>query len=179
MQLIGLAGRARVGKDTLADYPQQVHGYDRYALADPLRRGLLALFFLEPRHFQGDQKEQPIDWIGKSPRELLQTLGTDWGRTRVAPDIWLRCAKLEIDRARRFHATGLVITDIRFENEAQFVRDQGGQVWHLYRADAPNVRSHVSEAGVIEREGDAILHNVGTLEMLYELADELLGVEAC
>ena len=78
--LIGITGPAFSGKDTIANHLCLTHGYFTCeAFADPLRDGLSALFGLFPHHFDAKHKETVIEWIGKSPRELLQTLGTQWG----------------------------------------------------------------------------------------------------
>ena len=85
MQLIGLTGRAGCGKDTIASFLCEAHGFVQIALADPLRDGLKAMLGVTDEQLhRRDLKEAPIDWIGRSPRELLQTLGTEWGRA-LAP----------------------------------------------------------------------------------------------
>ena len=137
MRLIGLAGRAGVGKDTAADFLCEVHGFVKIGLADPLRRGIEAMFGLSAESFAWrDLKERRIPWIGKSPRQLLQTLGTEWGRDQIAPDIWLRVARRRIEEIAQMddqHVAGIVVSDIRFENEADWIRSLGGNVWHIRR----------------------------------------------
>ena len=93
MQLIGLTGPAGCGKDTIANFLMETHGFVQIALADPLRDGLKAMLGVTDEQLhRRDLKEAPIDWIGRSPRELLQTLGTEWGREHVAADLWLHDA---------------------------------------------------------------------------------------
>ena len=60
----------------------------------------------------------------------------------------------------------LIITDTRFDNEADFIRRAGGTVWHIDRASAPAVRAHVSEQGVARLPGDRVIDNNGTLDDL-------------
>jgi hypothetical protein len=82
MILIGLHGKAHAGKDTVG---QMLVGYglDRVAFADPIKRMLIEGLGLTAEHFDSPLKEEPIPWLGKSPRQLMQTLGTEWGRDLV------------------------------------------------------------------------------------------------
>ena len=170
IHLIGLAGFAGVGKDTVAAVLARDHGYRRYALADPLREGLAVMLGLDREVFEDrTRKEAPIDWLGRSPRYLMQTLGTEWGRDLVAADLWLRVAE------RRIAALGprVVVSDIRFDNEADWVRALGGVVWHIRRPGFGG-GAHRSESGVRVRPGDAVIANDGTLDALAARVAEAL-----
>ena len=72
-QLIGIAGRARSGKDTSANFLAQILGWDTYAFADPIKDTLTSVF---GHLFRSGDREAPIEWLGKSPRQLMQTWGT-------------------------------------------------------------------------------------------------------
>lgn len=176
--LIGLAGQAGSGKDTLAAHLCQAHGFASLALADPIRAGLRAMLGLSLEDFtRRDLKEAPIAWLGRSPRQLAQTLGTEWGRELIHPEIWLRVAEQTIARLSQSRPAGIVITDIRFENEADWLRAQGGTVWHLRRNQAGlhgATSQHVSEQHIPEIEGDAIVDNNGTIKDLFECASGLI-----
>lgn len=172
--LIGLAGLARTGKTTAANHLVSVHGFQSYAFADPLREGLMNIFNLSPSDFDGDRKEQSIGWLGRSPRELMQSLGTEWGRNLVHPELWLLLAEQNLEHLGQIHdtATGFVISDLRFENEADFVRKRGGIVIHVLRPDATEVNPHVSESGIAIQDNDLVLHNDGALDDLIGQLDE-------
>lgn len=176
--LIGLAGRARSGKDTAAQHLVNHHRFQSYAFADPLRDGLMHILNLSPCDFEGDQKEQPLPWLGRSPRELMQSLGTEWGRNTVHPELWLLLATQNLDLLARTHdtATGFVVSDVRFENEAQFIRDRGGVVIHLYRPSAPAVNAHISEDGIRSTEHDLVLANFGTIDELRQNLNSIVGI---
>lgn len=183
MILIGLSGRAGCGKDTVAQRLCQAHGFVQIALADPLRDGLAAMFRLADEQLNDRQaKETPVDWVGRSPRELLQTLGTEWGREHVAPDIWLRVAARRIEqinavplRAKGFN--GVVVSDIRFENEAEWLRAQGGKVWHIRRHPTDcligRTATHQSEQHIPAVAGEPRVNNFGTIAQLHEEIDEI------
>ena len=180
MKLIGLTGPAGSGKDTVADILCEQHGYTRLALSDPLRDGLKAMLGLTENQFHDRTiKETPIGWIGQSPRQLLQTLGTEWGRHHVADDLWLRVANQRIaDIANHWeYITGIVITDIRFPNEAAWLAERGGQLWHIDRPSAGlNGRAgqHASEAGLDRKPEDRIIRNLFTLDALESIVAEAL-----
>jgi hypothetical protein len=172
--LIGLTGRARSGKSTAADHLMRNHMLEHYAFADPLRTGLMEIFNLDADDFEGDRKEQPIDWLGKSPRALMQSMGTEWARQTVHPDIWVKIAEQNLNYMENALADviGFVISDVRFENEATFIRRRGGTIIHIHRPDAPAVNPHVSEAGIQRRPEDLTIYNTGTREALRLQIDE-------
>jgi hypothetical protein len=175
--LIGLAGRARVGKDTVARYLAAHLTLISYAFADPLKQALASMFHLTAAQLEGAEKEQPLPWLGKSPRELMQLLGTEWGRDLVHPQLWLLLAEqnlqllAEHDQAMK----GVVIRDVRFNNEAAWIRSKGGVILHITRPDAAAVAEHPSESGVRAYATDFTLVNDGTLEHLYDEVDRFIS----
>lgn len=171
--IIALAGPARSGKDTVAQYLIERHGFEAVAFADPLRAMLAEGFDLDDSHFHA-HKEDPLPWLGLSPRRLLQTLGTEWGRS-LHPDIWVLLMQRRLDDYAG-PEDRIVITDVRFDNEADWVR-QRGHLWHIQRPDPLRVgfsdtaRAHASEAGVHKLPGDRLIYNDSTLEHLYAQID--------
>lgn len=183
--LIGLAAKARCGKDTVAGYLGRSAGIAQYAFAYPLKRGVQEMFGLTDEQTWNDSlKEVVIPEYGKSPRQLFQLAGTEFGRQMVAQDVWVRRAKVEIEERRRESAlttsivNGMVITDIRFENEAAMIREQGGTVWHIERHGAPQINAHSSEDGVVKHPTDIVLLNDGTIADLYAKVNALLALTA-
>lgn len=180
LSLIGLAGRAGSGKDSVAEHLADAHNALRYAFATPIKGGLVAMLGLDPQDLEDrERKEQPIEWLGRSPRYLLQTLGTQWGRELVAPDIWVRLARrvwAEAVTAPEYgYAPALVLLDVRFPDEAEMIRELGGWVVHLRRPDAPPVAEHVSEQPLPFVAGDLVIDNGGTLDELRQLADHVFA----
>lgn len=181
MILIGLAGPAGCGKDTAADYLCDRHGFVSYSFAQPLKSMLAAMLGLSDQelaeqYLTREKKEQPIPALGKSPRELLQTLGTEWGRLTIDTNLWLNIAQIRLGSMQdQFpHARGIVISDVRFCNEANWIRYCRGTVVHVDRQAAIPVRAHISERGPDRMASDAILDNSGTLNSLYLRLDALV-----
>lgn len=168
-KLIALAGPAYCGKDTVAAILKKQFPVKSVAFADPIRDALRAMLGLNDDHFFGHLKEVDIPWLGKSPRKLMQTLGTEWGRGLIHEDLWLLIAGRKINdlMASGYHA---VVTDCRFENEAAYIRNQGGVIWHIERNGTKSVSAHKSEAGVAFAWGDVKIDNNGTLS---DLEDEV------
>lgn len=167
--LIGLSGYAGTGKDTVREMLQD-QGYTGFAFADPIRGMLRELLtssgiddrFIDEREF----KEVPIHELGVSYRQMAQTLGTEWGRN-LAPDFWLRIAKSYMDEQIDLGGTHFCVSDVRFPNEAQWVRDQGGVIWRVTRPQAAPIRAHVSERLLTEFSTDAEIHNGGSVGDLH------------
>lgn len=175
--IIGLCGNAGVGKDTAADYLCSHHGFERFAFADPLRAMIEALLlecgqdyaYITERHL----KEQPIPGLGLSYRHLAQTLGTEWGRA-LTPDLWLRTATLCLGLPDHPIHDRIVITDVRFGNEAEWVTQQQGVVARIYRP-TQRVRAHISEIELDGIEPWAVIDNAGPIEQLHQQLDALVA----
>lgn len=160
--IIGIAGRARHGKDTLAQYLVQHHGFHQMAFADPIVDGLISMLDI-PTEYRTDKKEDEVPGLGFSYRKAAQTLGTEWGRRLLHPDIWVNIMRRRIaDMAD--HNDRIVISDVRFPNEAAWLRDTvNGFVWHVHRpgVDCINRSDHASESGIEVANGEPVLMNVG------------------
>jgi hypothetical protein len=174
--VIGIHGLSRVGKDTVANFIiSKYFGY-RYGLADPIKAMLSAgLGIHMDAPYWSSRKEEIIPALGKSPRQMMQTLGTEWGRQLVHTNLWVTLARDQLLR----RGPGMIVSDIRFENEATWVRDIGGVIIHVVRGDAPAVSKHLSENSIVRDPQDRVLLNNSSLEDLrhatHELLDGLMG----
>lgn len=177
-RLIGIAGKAQTGKDTIGDYLRTDHGFSNGSFASAIKHGAYAMTGINPTNMTGPEKEEIIPWLGVSMRHILQTLGTEWGRELIHPDIWLKIAQRSWDQYKRVepNSVGVVMTDVRFENEAAWVRDTGGQIWHVSREGALNTKAHISEAGIKILEPDVQIFNEDTIESLHFAIDEVLKI---
>lgn len=182
--LLGLAGPARCGKSSAAEILRFHHGLPVRSFATPIRRMLSAALDWDASHFDGVRKESVDSRYGFSPREAMQTLG-DWGRDRNSR-LWIRLVDESLDHLRRRIIAdgerwrGAVFADVRFENEAAWVRARGGIVLHISRKGTPAVCDHVSEEGIRFRPGDLPLTNSGTLEELQaRISGALFHLQGC
>ena len=165
-RIIGFTGLAGAGKDLAAS---MVPGGHRIAFADPLYQGLATMLGIPEGLLRArSTKEVSLVDFGRSPRELLQTLGTDWGRKLVAPDVWLRVAFWRWERAAAAGHGVIVVPDVRFANEARQIRSEGGEVWMIHRPGVEPVAAHESEAGLPLRLIDRLVVNNGTVDQLRQ-----------
>lgn len=135
MKIIALTGPKMVGKSTTAQaiIRASVVSTARISFADPLRDMLRALSIDSDRLIDQSLKEVEIEGLGRSPRYLLQTLGTEWGRKLVNENIWLWSMSNRIDELEKSGAEIVIIDDCRFDNEADWVKSREGFVVRLDR----------------------------------------------
>ena len=169
--LIGITGKAGSGKDTVADYICDNYGWVKYSLASPIKRGICAIFGWDDSMFQNRELKESVTEHGKSPRQMAQTLGTEWGRELINERIWLMLAEKFIRESRK----AVVIPDVRFENEAHMIRREGGIIIHLDR-DVESVAAHSSEAGVDQEIEDLVIVNNGSIKKLHQDIDSLYSI---
>lgn len=163
-RLIGIMGLARVGKDTATAHLCDTYGMESYAFADPIKSMLTGVF---GDLFRDGDREAPIDWLGKSPRQLMQTLGTEWGREIVHPDLWVLVADQMWKKYQEIGwGAGVVLSDVRFRNEAEWILAQGGLLISLSRDGVAAVATHVSEQNIPFDLANVSLENNGTVEEL-------------
>lgn len=165
--LIGITGPALSGKNTMARHLFLRHGFQIVSFSDPLRAGITTMFDLQEHHFRNPEKDMTIEWIGKSPRELLQTLGTEWGRDLVNRQIW--CVHMH-RRIRNVLYSGknIVIPDVQFIDDARLICSLGGKIWRVIRPGAETMphRTHSGEQEQQRIVADQDLINDGTIDDL-------------
>lgn len=175
-RLIGLTGTAGSGKDTVRRMLEEHHGYTGFAFADPIRDMLGALLHRNgiSTHYMHDRdlKEKPIPALGTSYRHLAQTLGTEWGRS-IEPEFWLRIASARLDALQDQGLRHFVISDVRFLNEAAWIKLLGGEVWRVERPSAEPVRQHASEL-ISHINPDRVVDNSGTVADLWNFVNAVL-----
>jgi len=168
--LIGIAGPARSGKDTVAWHLCREYGFMRTAFADQLKAILLPLFGWDERHKNGYLKEEVDPYWGFSPRQAYQKFGTEFGRA-LNPDLWV----LMMHHQLQHYGNRVVISDVRFPNEANYVRRNGILV-HVFRQlkYRGEVARHSSEAPLAIYPSDLAVSNNGTIAELHEQIDSAL-----
>ena len=107
----------------------------------------------------------------RSPRQIRQWWGTEY-RRHTAPGYWLDKMRRTIDSKMTMHGVGLiVITDVRFADEAALVRSLGGRLLQIVRpGTGDGAGQHESETAGSEFAPDALVNNSGTLQDLQSAA---------
>lgn len=178
--IIALTGRKGSGKTTLAKKLAVEYNYTRLPFAKPIKEMLQELLVTQGlgytesgRMLDGDLKEVPTDYLnGRTPRYAMQTLGTEWGRDLVDVNlwtsVWLRTAKI---------ITNVVVDDLRFESEAEAVRNIGGIVIRVYRESADTTDLHPSEIEMHHIRTKYTVENDKTIKEAWEQLKLILDIE--
>ena len=206
--LIGLTGRPLAGKDTCAEFlARDLHAWPM-AFADALRTECAWAWGVPVDTFTcRDTKELPLpqlavarcrdigfrllgtngdrDWdlhAPRSPRWVMQQWGTEYRRS-ASRDYWVHLAATAIVQLRTQGVRTIVVTDVRFANEADAIRRLGGWVLRVHRPELPPLEpgtaSHASELQAARLAVDGEVHNDGTLDHLRaELARVVDALQA-
>ena len=184
MVLIGLVGKKGSGKDTLKDYiTKNNNNIISYAFADPLKEICRILFQLSHEQLYGHQsiKEKKIDELNVSPRILFQRIGTNLFRNEllnVLPEmknvlkndsIWIFAFKRWYKKNKN---KNVIVSDVRFENEAKSIQDMGGILIYIDRY-SNNYDQHESEKNIEKIKCDYVIKNKSTIIDLYKNFDKL------
>ena len=144
--IIGICGLIGAGKDTVADYLVNIHGYRRESFANTLKDAVAAVFGWDRTLLEGRTKEarewrEQVDtwWANRlnmpelTPRWVLQYWGTDVLRNHFHDDIWIASLENKLRKTR----DDIVISDCRFPNEIRAIKNQGGSVIRIVRGQDP------------------------------------------
>ena len=192
--IVGVSGPIGAGKDTVVDSIIW-HGFVRMSFADPLRLTGSLVYGIPLRYFNDRElKEIPLPNSPMSPRRVLQIIGTDVVR-EIHKTIWIKRTLLRMASAmhdlggfsknvpqRISAANGIrvAIADVRFQNEADLVRDMGGRIVKVHRPDldrdklAKNGAGHASEGAISDAPSDIRLLNQGPMEAFQATACETI-----
>lgn len=198
--IIGLHGKKRSGKDTVYGLLKQYHDgrVIRKAFADPLKLSACRLFYpdctVEEALVWADQMKEdgfldmthaPGEGAHVSGREFLQRFGTEAHREVFGKNFWVDASLPRFDGmgnselcifGTRFDKDFVVFTDVRFPNEAERVREWGGEVWEVQRTAVETGDEHASEQRLPPHLLDCTLYNNGSLEELEIIVKTKLEV---
>ncbi len=144
--IIGVCGFIGSGKDTIADYLVNFHGFRRESFANSLKDAVAHVFgwdrtMLEGRTKQAREWREQVDpwWAERlgmpnlTPRWGLQYWGTEVCRKAFHDDIWIA----SLENKLRNSKDDIVISDCRFPNEIKSIKDAGGIVIRVKRGPEP------------------------------------------
>lgn len=178
-KLIGLGGKAGSGKSSVGAYLCARYGARAYAFADELKELVRGAFRFSEDQMEGFTKEYPDTRFGASPRWCLQRMG-DVCR-EIWPDIWIWHLRRKImDFLSCYGAQPLVVTDVRFVNEAEALRRLGAVLIRLERPGLAGAvggqPGHASETSLDGWTGwDHVVINDQGLAELFARVDGVLG----
>ena len=183
--IIGISGKARSGKDTFADflvdvfYSQFNRKFKTMAFADELKYLCKIQFGLSYEQLWGDSKEK-LDYRYRkqdgefwTAREIMQAVGEFY--RSIDADYWVKALDQSIKNSMD---KDIIITDVRYPNEFNYVKESGGIIIRIYRVGGPyiNNASHSSECALdsfADSLFDVVIHNDKTLDDLYSAAYEV------
>lgn len=169
--VIGLSGAMRSGKDTAATTLLE-QGFVRVSFADKLRAFMYALDPLIPTGAGPQRLAKLVDVHGweackntyPEVRALLQRCGTDAGRKVLHENVWVDAV------ARTLPDEPIVVTDVRFPNEADALRAAGGVIVRVTRPGfTPGADAHPSETAMNGYLFDYEVKNDGTVRDLHNV----------
>lgn len=202
--IIGVVGFIGSGKDTVADYLQNFHGFRRESFASTLKDAVSNIFgwdrtLLEGRTAEAREWREQVDtwWATRlniphlTPRWALQYWGTEVGRNSFHTDIWIA----SLENKLRKSTDNIVISDCRFPNEIQSIKNVGGTIVWVQRGPLPtwyntailansgNVEAqqtlkklnvHLSESSWINIDMNTVIENNSTIDDLYSKLSNLI-----
>lgn len=178
-QIIAFLGSKGVGKDTSADFLVRNYGYQKYALADPMKHAVRTLFHFSEEQLWGDKKEIIDPYWGVTPREVMQYIGIDMlyeGLGNRFPHIGHAFAIKAFERWTREHPdASIVISDLRMQHDLDGLKNLGAIVIRLERPAIVNDDKHSSESDVPMVTGyDFVIVNDGTIQDLEQKIQEIV-----
>ena len=170
--IVGLVGFIGSGKGTAGDLLKDI-GFTPVSFAKGVK-DVAAEMFGWPRHLlEGDTqtsrewREQPDKFwsheLGKefTPRLALQLLGTEVGRDVFHKDFWVIKLKNYIDNAPE---QNYVVTDVRFQNEVEFIHRQGGILIEIKRGMTPHWYTIAEKANRGDLKAEKFMYENGPHE---------------
>jgi hypothetical protein len=205
--IIGICGFIGSGKDTVADYLVNFHEFRRESFANTLKDAVAAVFGWDRTMLEGRTKEarewrEQVDpwWAERlamptlTPRWVLQYWGTEVCRRSFHDDIWIA----SLENKLRTSKDNVVISDCRFPNEIQSIRDAGGKIVWVQRGELPDWyqtavdanaghnyavqdlkmrKIHASETAWVGTDFDTIIDNNRSIDDLYQQAKLIVSNE--
>ena len=186
--VIGIAGRKRSGKSTIANILSTHYGYTKHSFAEPLKQSICSIFGFTDKQIENDSKEVIDERWNLTPRTVMQVVGTDLFRNTLPSllpsltSIWIQSLQHRIENekdkgeGKGEGTTNIVISDVRFPDEIEFIHSIGGKVWFVNRPNLVNDDDetvHSSEQ-LMQQYCDVVIPNYGTIAELEQTVEVLV-----
>lgn len=175
-KLLGACGYAGAGKDAFADIMVDEFGYVKVGFADKLYEVALVLNPIIWKLPYPKRLKKVVEQLGwtkakriKQVRKYLQWLGTEVFRQTFGEEFLIDQTRPTVQRHLR-EGKSVIITNCRFENEAEFIEELGGSVILVDRPGVGPVNGHVSDQGRAFPYAIFKVENTGDLEDLRQWA---------
>lgn len=137
--VIGLIGGRGSGKTTCANYLNTHYNFQEFSFADPVKKIVEIVYGFDYETLKGDTPEKREKRVStrdpvwdKNMIQAMQFIGTELFRDHMDQDVWIKIMKRNIENLVKNNKR-VVISDLRYPNEIEFVRSIGGSVWVLKR----------------------------------------------
>lgn len=163
MKVIGFMGLAGAGKTTAAMSICEASSKNCKILsfATPLKSAVQELFLLSYDQIYGSREmKEAVDprWE-KSPRQIMQIIGTDCIRNMIKADFWVcRMRELIKHLAEKDPNTTVIIDDVRFQDEALLIHEFGGENYNIARPGGQTLPWHASENPPVDYARETIFN---------------------
>jgi hypothetical protein len=171
--IIGFIGKAGAGKTTVANYLIQKYNFKIFSFAEPLKQMIVTAGMCKREELYGVNKTENARW-------LMQKLGTEIFRNQVDPDYWVKRGGAIISLLLKLG--DVVIDDVRFPNEAQYISDKGGLLVRVVRDGHKGLEGEYGEHASEQLQDSIIADYVisapsGDLQTLYYALENILNME--
>lgn len=175
--IIGIFGKKCHGKDTIADYLVQKYQFHKLTYAEPIKKICKDIFSLSNEQLTNHSLKETVDprWE-KSPREIMQLIGTELFRKTFSEDIWVNILR-EKAKLLLLEGKNIVISDIRHKNELEhlFTLSDNVLIFHVIR-DLYNGKEDYHSTEQFHYEKDIPIHKIynTSYKELYSQIDSII-----
>lgn len=192
--IIGLSGYAKSGKDTVAEIIQDIQPekWEVKKFSGKLKEIASILTGFPVHQFEDQDFKSSIlgeEWWKNygdfyhqtTVRDFLQVLGTDAIRNGLHSNAWVNAlmADYRPKKLSEYNPSRWIVTDVRFPNEAEAIKDRGGVIIRIDRPGVEPVNAHPSETALDNWDFDYKIANASDLVALKQTVEVLLNKILC
>lgn len=185
--LIGITGFKRSGKDTCGLYLIDNHNYIKYSFAGALKAACSEIFMFDYEQTEGSKKEDFDARWNINPRKVFQRFGTEIFRDSLEQffpemkhlknNFWIYRFKIWYqEQIKQNPNVRIVVTDVRFQNEADIIKELGGIIIKVSRKNIMSNDKHASEINILNINADYDIKNDSTIEDYYKNLKSILNL---